>query len=206
MLAVGIEHDDLPDVDRLSLLDPSHHEPVSSGIPAGRKQGLPFNPAEPSDQADEQPPSTSSPYATRCTGLDVVDGSPDWSGEGRRTRALPPRRSDAKIAAQSTSTNITNAGTPNGAPTTSATSPSRKTVAIERTGTAAHVAKVVSRRRTNRATSAPEQRGPPLRRRELSRVPPAEPSDVASDATSRPLGSIWMESLQSHVASNSEAY
>ncbi len=48
-----------------------------------------------------------------------------------------------------------NAGTPNGAPITSVTSPSRKTVAIERTGTAAQVARVVTRKRKSTATSTP---------------------------------------------------
>jgi hypothetical protein len=73
MLAVGIEHDNLPDVDRLPVLDSADHEAVPSGIPAGRSKG---SPSIPRNQVTKpmSNPSTSSPYATRCTRLDVVDG------------------------------------------------------------------------------------------------------------------------------------
>ena len=44
MLAVCIEHDDVRDVDRLPVLDPSDHEAVPCGVPARRKRRLPLNP------------------------------------------------------------------------------------------------------------------------------------------------------------------
>ncbi len=55
VLAIGVEDDDVGDVDRVAVLDPSDHEAVACGVPAGWKRRFTMDPDEPGAEARQDP-------------------------------------------------------------------------------------------------------------------------------------------------------